>query len=53
MPESVKLDLEYAAAKASGNEDKIEEVSADYQAEIVRHQPFGVISNREESADPD
>ncbi|MDO2950389.1 type I restriction endonuclease [Aeromonas simiae] len=50
LPESVKkkLDLDYAAAQASGDEDKIEEVSADYQAEIVRHQPFGVISNREE-----
>ncbi|MBD2815314.1 type I restriction endonuclease subunit R [Xenorhabdus sp. Flor] len=49
LPESVRklLSKQLADAKAAGDIERIEEIEADFDAEIVMHQPFGVINSGE------
>jgi type I restriction enzyme R subunit len=50
LPESVRkaLSVKHAAAKASGDEELIADVEADYQAEIVFYKPLDKINTAEE-----
>lgn len=47
LPESVRklLSKQLSDAKAAGDVERIEELEADFDAEIVMHQPFGVINS--------
>ncbi|WP_421419234.1 type I restriction endonuclease subunit R [Pseudoalteromonas lipolytica] len=49
LPESVRklLSKNLAEAKEAGDVERIEELEADFDAEIVMHRPFGVINSTE------